>query len=223
MNTSLRPAAIALMLCAAWACASAQTDKANDSKPAETPKPIDSGKAAERCEDAVAETIKNIRGRDAHEVQFVGAKRTLSPRGGDETGVKGEGRYRGAAGGSVSFTYTCAFNAQTGATSGVLFRETGGTRASVSAEQAWQPDLTKVSPEACETATAAALKDKYPRVGRIAFGSDTRQLRPAPNAHISLEGQGAVQPAPGMNSSPFKYRCEFEGRSGKLVSVQTSP
>ena len=86
----------------------------------------------------------------------------------------------------------------------------------------WQPDLSNVSPEACEAATAAALKQKYPRVSRIAFGSDTRRLQPAPNDHVGLEGQGALQRAPGMNSAPFKYRCEFEPRSGKIVQVQTS-
>ena len=57
---------------------------------------------------------------------------------------------------------------------------------------------------------------------RIAFGSDSRQLRPAPNEHTSLEGGGAVQRAPGMNAVPFRYRCEIETRSGKVLNVETS-
>ena len=180
----------------------------------------DAAKAADRCEAAVAETVKRMRGRSAQELQFVGAKRNLLPTQDDETGVRGEGRYSSKAGGTTSFTYSCAYNVKTGTTSGVVFRETGSDRART--ESAWQPDLTFVSPDACETATAAELKQKYPRVARIAFGSDSRQLRPAPDDHTSLEGQGAVQRAPGMQLTPFNYRCEFDTRNGRIVSVQTS-
>lgn len=179
-------------------------------------------KAGERCEAAVAETIRRMRGREAKEVEFVGAKRALTPALGDEdeTAVKGEGRYRGAAGGGTSFSYSCAFNARTGSTSGVVFRDTG--RSGAAAETvAWQPDLSQFTPDACEAATAAALKDKYPRIGTIAFDAGTRQLRPAANDHTSLEGRGALVRAPGMNSAPFSFRCEFETRGGKVVSVQT--
>lgn len=179
----------------------------------------DAAKAADRCEAAVAETVKRMRGRAAQELQFIGAKRNLLPAQDDETGVRGEGRYSSKAGGTSSFTYSCAYNAKTGATSGVMFRETGSDRAS--ADSSWSPDLTNVSPDACETATAAELKQKYPRVARIAFGSDTRQLRPGADDHTNLEGQGAVQRAPGMLLTPFNYRCEF-ARNGRIVSVQTS-
>ncbi len=204
MNTPLHCAGLALLLCATGVAVAA---------------PPDTAKAAgDACETAVADTVRRMRGRDAQEVQFIGAKRAISPTPGDETGVKGEGRYRGPAG-AVSFTYSCAFNAETGATGGVVFREIGPARPS--GEASWQPDLSKLSPEACEAATAAALKDKYPRVGRIAFDGESRQLRPAPNAGTSLEGQGALERAPGMNSVPFTYRCEFEPHGGKVVSVQT--
>jgi hypothetical protein len=207
MNSRLQFAGLALMMIGASSAIAAT--------------PPDTAKAGDRCEEAVAETVRRMRGRDAQEVQFIGAKRVLAPTGQDEeTGVKGEGRYRGPGGGTMSFTYSCAFSAKTGTTNGVVFRETGSLRASNNS--AWEPDLTNVSPEDCETAAASQLKEKYPRVGRIAFGSDSRQLRPAPNAHTSLEGQGALQRAPGMNSTPFRYRCEIETRSGKVVSVQTS-
>jgi len=181
--------------------------------------PPDASKAAESCEAAVIDTIKEMRGRDAQDVQFIKDKRLLSPTTGEETDVKGAGRYRSPAGGSMPFTYGCAYNTKTGATSGIVFRDAGGLRASE--EKPWQPDLINVSPEACETAVAAALKAKHPRVGRIAFGSDSRQLRPAPAGRSSLEGLGAVERAPGMNSVQFTYRCEFEPGNGKIVAVQT--
>jgi hypothetical protein len=177
-------------------------------------------KAGDRCEAAVAETVRRMRGREAQDVEFVGAKRVLMPTEEvEEIGVKGEGRYRGGGRAAMGFSYSCAYNAKTDATSGVLFRETGAPRAG---DAAWEPDLTTFSPEDCETAAASQLKQKYPRIGRIAFGSDTRQLSPAPNAHTQLDGQGALQRAPGMNSTPFRYRCEIETRSGKVVNVQTS-
>jgi hypothetical protein len=121
----------------------------------------------------------------------------------------------------MGFTYSCAYNAKTGATSGVVFRETGAARADGS-QAPWEPDLSRFSPEDCETAAASLLKQKYPRIGRIAFGSDSRQMRRAPNMNTAVEGQGALQRAPGMNSTPFRYRCEIDTHSGKVVSVQTT-
>lgn len=202
----IRPRSVGLLVlaCTAFASASAQSDPA---------------KAGEQCESAVAETITRMRGRDAQEVQFVGAKRSLVPATDDETGVRGEGRYRGPGGRSTPFTYSCYFNVKTGATSGVVFRDAGA--AALAAEPAWMPDLTHVSPEACESAAAADLKERHPRVGRIALGSDSRRVSPGPNGRILLEGRGAVQPAPGMNAVPFSYRCEFDGRGGRIVGVQT--
>jgi hypothetical protein len=175
-------------------------------------------KAADSCEAAVADTIKEMRGREAHEILFQKDKRVLLPTTGEETDVKGAGRYRSAAGATMPFTYGCAYNGATGGTSGIVFRD---ANARPSDEKPWQPDMVNVSPEACEAAVAAALKSKHPRVGVIAFGSDSRQLRPAPAGRSSLEGVGAVQRAPGMNQVAFKYRCEFEPGNGKLVAVQT--
>ncbi len=180
----------------------------------------EAGKAIEQCETAVAETVKRMRGAAAQELQFAATKRSLLPAQDDETSVRGEGRYSGRTSGSHAFTYSCAYNAKTATTSGVMFRETGDR---TQAEAAWQPDLTFVSPEACEAASAAELKQKFPRVARIAFGSDSRQLSPADDAHTQLAGVGAVQRAPGMQAVPFNYRCEIDTRNGRIVSVQTSP
>lgn len=202
-------------------CFASHAALATDAPPAEPAQPSAS-QAGERCEQAVAETVTRMRGRDAKEVSFIASKRAVMPATeGQQLGVRGEGRYRAsAAGAGVGFTYRCAFDVATGATSGVVFRD--ASAASSRGEPAWEPDLTHMSPAACEAAAATHLKQKYPRVGRIAFGSDSRRLSPAPNEHTGLEGQGALQRAPGMNSVPFTYRCEFEGTSGKLVSVQTT-
>jgi len=183
--------------------------------------PADTAKPAERCETAVADTIREMRGKEARDIEFIAAQRSLLPATGDETTVKGAGRYKTAATGVHGFTYRCAYNAESNETSGVVFRETASSRPA--AEKAWEPDLSKVSPDTCETAIAAALKDKYPRVGRIAFDADTRKLLPAPNDDTWLDGQGAVERAPGMSSIPFTYRCAFQARTGRLVSAQPQP
>jgi hypothetical protein len=181
--------------------------------------PADTAKATERCEAEVSETIRRMRGRDAKEVQFLAAKRVLLPSGEDETAIKGEGRYRGA-GGSVSFTYSCAYSAASDATSGVVFRDAGAARAAP--EKAFEPDLSNVSPEACEAAAANALKRQHPRVGRINFGSDSRRMQPGTNGRVELVGKGSVERAPGMNLIPFSYRCQVEPRSGKVVDISTT-
>jgi hypothetical protein len=175
-------------------------------------------KAAEDCEAAVAEAVKRMRGREAQDVQFVKTKRVFTASGDEETSLKGEGRYRGASGRSMPFSYGCALNTKTGATSGVVFRELGAPPA----EKVWQPNLTNVSPDACEGAAAASLKSKNPRVGRIVLDSESRRLSPGPDDRIVLEGRGALERAPGMNTVPFTYECEVEPRSGRVVSIRTS-
>jgi hypothetical protein len=177
----------------------------------------DAAKAADDCESAVTDAVKRMRGREATDVQFVKTKRTLTPSTDDETSLKGEGRYRGASGRAMPFGYSCALNTKTGATSGVVFRDLA-----VFEDKPWNPDLTNVSVIDCEGAAVAALKSKNPRAGRIVLDSESRQLRPAGDEHIALEGRGAVERAPGMNSAPFTYRCEVEPRSGRIISVQTS-
>jgi hypothetical protein len=180
---------------------------------------VDTAKATERCEQEVAETIRRMRGRDAKEVQFNASRRVLLPSGDDETAIRGEGRYRAANGAGVSFTYSCAYSAASDATSGVVFRETGGAR--TSADKPFEPDMTNVSPEACESAVAAALKKQHPRVGRINFGSDSRRMQPGENGRVVLLGLGSVERAAGMNLIPFSYRCEVEPRSGRIVAIST--
>jgi hypothetical protein len=177
----------------------------------------DAAKAAEDCEAAVSDAVKRMRGREAADVQFIKARRTVTPSTDDETSLKGEGRYRGASGRAVPFSYGCAINTKTGATSGVVFRDLA-----VAEDKPFQPDLTNVSVIDCEGAAVKSLKNKHPRAGRIVLDSETRQLRPAADERIALEGRGALERAPGMNSSPFTYRCEVEPRSGRIVSVQTS-
>jgi hypothetical protein len=175
-------------------------------------------KAAQHCEDEVAATIGRVRSPGIHNVQFKRAARATSAEG-YEIRVQGQGHYQqGIIGNAISFTYSCAFNTETGTTSGVVFRE--NKTLSSAAQKVWQPDLSKVSPEACETAIAALLKGQYPRVNGIIFLSETRKLQPSSGTQISLEGKGTLQRALGMKPNSFKYQCEFEQNAGKLVKAR---
>ena len=178
----------------------------------------EAAKAADDCEAAVTESVQRMRGKDAQDLQYVKSKRVVTPSADDETSLRGEGRYRTQGGRVVPFTYGCAINTHTGATSGVVFREL----VAATEQQPFQPDLTNLSVADCEGAAVASLKSKNPRATRIVLDGESRRLRPAQDERIALEGRGAFERAPGMNSAPFTYRCELEPRSGRIVSVQTS-
>ena len=219
MKFSLRALALSFLglACHAGALAQAASEAGSGASP--TAKG-EQARALERCEASVVETLRKLRGKQAQDVQFVPAQRVVAATDEAEIGVKGAGRYRGAgAGAGNSFSFSCSFNAKTGLTSGVVLREAASPGRG---EAAWQPDLSRVSPEACESAVAQLLKDKHPRVAQIAMEPDTRRLEPGPNDHILLLGQGAVQRAPGMNAVPFNYRCEVDPRNGRIVGVRSS-
>jgi hypothetical protein len=199
---NLRPSVVALSLCASSLAAWAAPD-------------VDA--AAQACEKALVHSIEQARGREVHDVQFDAGQRRADTDSQAQVDLRGSGRYkRGSA--SASFTYTCAYDPKTERTSGVLFKDSAPT-AAAEGGRAWQPDLSRLSPEACETAVVEVLKDKHPRVDHIVFDAATRRLQPAgPDQRLS--GQGRLQRAPGMTAMPFRYGCEFDGRNGQLLRAQ---
>lgn len=170
--------------------------------------------AGSSCEQAVAASLERLRGVPAAAVAFAEGGRTFEVSG-DDTAVRGAGRYRRTDGAAVPFSYGCTFNSRSGAASGVLLHE-----AAEAVDTAVAPDLSHVSPQACESAAAAALTQRHPRVARIAFDADTRRLHSPSKVRLALEGTGAVERAPGMQSAPFRYRCEIDARDGRVLSVR---
>lgn len=183
----------------------------------------DPARAVERCESSVVDTLRQLHGK-AEGVQFLPAQRPPAPDDEADVGIKGSGRYRRANGSSTTFTYSCTYNPKTGVASGVVLREAALGSAAAVPEAAWQPDLSRVSPEACESAVARLLKDKHPRVANIVIDPGARRLEPGAEdtRALRLVGIGAVQRAPGMNAVPFSYECDFDPRRGQLVGVRTS-
>lgn len=188
--------------------------------PARAQAPAIDPAAVAACEAAVAETVRDLRGSAAAQgLRFTAARAGAPQTAADETALRGEGRYRAAGGATRPFTYSCVFDAKTAKTSGVVFQEADAAPAATTIAR--EPDLTHVSPPACENAAAAALTARYAHAGRIRFDSSTRRLQPAPNDGTRLDGRGTIERAAGLNPIGFTYRCEFEARSGKLLAVET--
>lgn len=173
------------------------------------------GDALAQCETAVDKSIHEIRGKQVGDLQFGADARAVSTDG-DRVDVKGSGRYRRGAGAPIPFTYSCAYDEASGATSGVLFRE--ADTAATPPLPVWQADLSKISPEACEAAAAKTLQANHPRASGIVFDGDTRKLGPGAEGRTALSGTGRMVPAPGMNPGKFKYRCEFDAE-GRLAAA----
>ncbi len=177
--------------------------------------------AAALCEADVNDTLQRLHGTALRGVRFDAPSRTLTRGGGDGAALRGNGRYTLATGGAA-FQYSCAVNLQSGETSGAVVRDISGAAQRTAAAPSWEPDLARVSPTDCEAAVAALLTDRNPRVARIAFDAETRKLEPGASQRTALAGQGALTRATGMLAAPFSYRCEFDGRSGKIMAIQAS-
>lgn len=176
---------------------------------------------AARCEAQVQEALQRVHGKALRGVKFEAAGRTVVRGEGDDATLRGAGRTQ-IDGGGGAFQYSCAVNLKTGEASGSVVRDAGAVAAQARRERDWEPDLSKVSPADCEAAAAALLTGRYPRIGRIAFDAETRRLEPAERQRIGLDGRGALQRAPGMLAAPFSYRCEFDGRTGRVLAVQAN-
>ncbi len=171
------------------------------------------------CESAVGKSLREIRGNVVQGLQFAAEARSANSDG-DHLDVKGSGRYRrGSAATPIEFRYSCDYDKAQGTTSGVVLHEADGRAAP--ALPVWQADLSKISPEACESAVADRLQATHARASGIVFDGGSRKLEPAPEGRTALAGTGRVVRAPGMQPGPFRYRCEFDA-GGRLDSASAT-
>jgi len=178
------------------------------------------------CEKAAQDALRDMRGL-VDEVAFAGAPSRQAGAGDqDEFTLRGSGRYRLKPGTPRAFSYSCTYNTRTGAVAGVVLRDAGAGDTSATrpaaAAKAIEPDLSRVSPEACESAAALALRKRHPRVEHISFNSELRQLQQDAPARGHLRGQGTAMRAPGDASAHFSYVCDFDPRTGRVLAVQTT-
>ena len=133
--------------------------------------------ATQACEQAVRDTLRNTRGAAA-DLSF-NAPPAATPGAADGGDVLLRGAGRARSGGSTrTFTYSCNSTRAPKRRRRRPARRGARRRARSRAApvRTVEPDLSDVSPAACESAAASALKRRWPNVGRIAFNAATRSL-----------------------------------------------
>jgi hypothetical protein len=173
---------------------------------------------AAACERAARNTLRETRGAAA--IAVFNAAPTPAPGTADaaEVTLRGSGQVRGASG-ARAFSYSCTIDARNNEVAGVVLRD-AGTPERTAVARPVEPDLSNVSPLACESAAAAALKQRWPGVSQIAFNAATRTLAQDSGASADLRGQGTAQPAPNSPSTHFTYHCAIDPRNGRVLATR---
>jgi hypothetical protein len=225
---TLAAAATGLVVLSAAVAQTAPAPSASAAPPATEASPpraagLPAAAATQACEQAVRSTLRSTRGAAA-DVAFNAPPAALpgATDGGDVL-LRGAGRAR--SGGNVrTFTYSCTYDTRANSVAGVVLRDAAPAGERIAAPQpvrSVEPDLTALSPAACESAAATALKRRWPNVGRIAFNADTRSLVQDSAGTAKLEGQGTAQPQLGNElSSHFTYQCALDARSGRVLALR---
>ena len=136
--------------------------------------------------------------------------------------LRGAGRWRGPTG-MRSFTYTCNVDPRTSEALGLVLRDTTPVAAKAApARPPAEPDLSELSPAACESNAVAALQARWPSVSQISFDAGTRVFQqPSANSAL-LHASGQAKPT--LDSPPrvFGFDCEIDPRDGRVLRISIS-
>lgn len=136
--------------------------------------------------------------------------------------LRGSARWKGTTG-VQDFNYSCNVDPRTARVAGVVMRDAAVDAAAVvTARAPAEPDLSHLSPAACETSAAEALKKQWPGVSQISFDSATRRFLQSSAAKAELHGHGRALPAPGSPSTHFGFECAIDPRDGRLLGTRVS-
>ena len=188
-----------------------------------TGKPNTTGaEAVAACERAARQALAAQAAHPA-EVTFNAAP-TVQPSLSSDSQIvlRGVGRWRGT-GGVRSFDYSCNVDPRTFEAIGLVMRDSTPVAAEAApARTPTEPDLSHLSPAACESSAAEALKQRWPRVSQISFDSATRSLLQESPSRAKLHGNVRAVPEPGLPSTHFGFDCEIDPRDGRVVSTRVS-
>ena len=137
--------------------------------------------------------------------------------------LRGSGRWRGA-GAVHTFSYTCNVDRGTSEALGFVMRDSTPAVAEVAAptRASLEPDLSELSPAACESSAVVALQQRWPRVSKITFDSATRSLRQESASRAEFHGSGLALPAPGSPTTVFEFDCAIDPRDGRVLRTNLS-
>jgi hypothetical protein len=178
--------------------------------------------AAAACERAVRQSLASRAG-PAAELKFNAAPAVQpSLSNGGQLVMHGAGSWR--SGSTLRrFEYSCNLEPRSPEAVGVLIRDlTPPSAEPAAARAAIEPDLSNLSPAACESAAAAALKKRWPSMSQLNFDSATRRLSQESASKALLRGQGKALPAPGSPLTHFEFDCDLDPRNGRVIGMRVS-
>jgi hypothetical protein len=186
-------------------------------KPASAP-----AEAIAACERAARQSLSS-RGAPANDVSFTGTPSEQASAASDDLLLlRGTGSWRDARG-VRKFAYSCNVDLRTPSAVGLVLRDTQPPAAEAeTARSTLEPDLSHLSPAACESSAAAALKKRWPQVSEISFDSNTRRLSQESPSKADLRGQGRALPMAGAPYVLFGFDCEIDPRDGRVLSTRVS-
>jgi hypothetical protein len=177
--------------------------------------------ALARCERAVRQALMPHAGPTAELRLSATPPRSTSDA--SPTLLQGEGQWRD---GSVlrKFRFSCNIDAQDSEAVGVVIRQTSPPLAAQAEPKPIQdPDLSHLSPSACESGAALALQQRWPRVSQINFDPATRSLTQQSASRAELHGQGRARPAPESQVLVhFGFDCTVDPRDGRVIGMRLS-
>jgi hypothetical protein len=137
--------------------------------------------------------------------------------------LQGEGQWREAAT-LRKFKYSCNLDPRSDDAVGVVIRPVDPPLAAQAEPKPIKdPDLSHLSPLACESGAAVALQRRWPRVSQINFDAETRTVTQQSSSRAELHGQGRARVAP---ESPelrhFGFDCTFDPRDGRVIEMSLS-
>lgn len=203
----------------AFLCASAGAAPESASAPMAVGQAVDRAAAVAACERAAQATLRDTRGATATAVFTTAAALVPGPADATELTLRGSGQAR-TAGGARPFSYSCSFDTRSNAVAGLVLRDaTSGTQAAAT-QRMVEPDLSQISPTACESAAAGSLKRRWPGVANIVFNANARQLSQHEGGHAMLRGQGTAVPSLRDPMTHFAYDCTVDPRNGRIVAMR---
>jgi hypothetical protein len=177
--------------------------------------------ALARCERAVRQALMPQAGPTAELRLSATPPRPASNA--SPTLLQGEGQWRDGAT-LRKFSFSCNIDPQDSEAVGVVIRQSSPPLAAQRGpEPIDDPDLSHLSPSACESGAALALQQRWPRVSQISFDPATRSLTQQSASRAELHGQGRARPSPeSAVVVHFGFDCTVDPRDGRVIGMRLS-